>query len=415
MRERLYRLLRWSEKYLKTDMVYLAQGGFWLTLGQIIHSATAFVLALALANLLPKTVYGTFKYVLSIASLFSIFTLPGMTTALSRASARGYGGSLLPTMYQRMRVSLIGSALGLAGAAYYYHAGQISLAISLLLISIFLPFFDPLATFSGYLTGTKQFKQSTYITLILQVVSMLAMIAAAFVTENLLILLLAYFVPLLLIRAFFTYKISRCIAQPVDPGVRHYGFHLSAMNVLSQIASQADDIILFHFVGPASVAIYSVAIAPAEQVRGFFSAISTLLFPRLAEHSERSAQAGLLRKMILSFLGLVGLLMIYQVLVSPFFHIFFPKYIEAIPYSQLFALSLLYLAATPASTFLQAHAKVKEQYGLNIISSLLQIGSMALGAAYFGLWGLVVARIATRYFGAMLSIMFAYLTRATPL
>jgi len=61
LKDKIYRLLRRSEKYFKTDMVYLAHGGFWLTLGQIISSAASFLLAIAFANLLPKETYGTYK------------------------------------------------------------------------------------------------------------------------------------------------------------------------------------------------------------------------------------------------------------------------------------------------------------------------------------------------------------------
>ena len=73
-----YNLLRWSEKWTKTDMIYLARGGFWLTLGQVISSLSAFLLAIAFANLLPKETYGEYKYILSIASILAIPTLTGM-------------------------------------------------------------------------------------------------------------------------------------------------------------------------------------------------------------------------------------------------------------------------------------------------------------------------------------------------
>ena len=95
IKNRIYRLLRRSERHTKTDMVYLASGGFWLTVGQIISSAATFGLAIAFANLLPKETYGTYKFVLSIAGILTIFTLPGMVTSLTQAVARNFEGSVI--------------------------------------------------------------------------------------------------------------------------------------------------------------------------------------------------------------------------------------------------------------------------------------------------------------------------------
>jgi len=40
----LYKKLRLSEKYTRTDMVYIAKGGFWLTFGQSITSILSLIL-----------------------------------------------------------------------------------------------------------------------------------------------------------------------------------------------------------------------------------------------------------------------------------------------------------------------------------------------------------------------------------
>src|SRR5690606_7328003 len=93
VKTRLYKLLRWSERYTKTDMVYLARGGTWLTLGTIAATALAFISALVFANFLPKDVYGTYSFVLSMAAILAIPTLHGMMTATARAVARGYDGT----------------------------------------------------------------------------------------------------------------------------------------------------------------------------------------------------------------------------------------------------------------------------------------------------------------------------------
>lgn len=65
LKTRIHALLRSSERYFKTDMVYLAKGGSWLFSAQVLSGALSFILAIAFANLVPKEAFGTYKYVLS--------------------------------------------------------------------------------------------------------------------------------------------------------------------------------------------------------------------------------------------------------------------------------------------------------------------------------------------------------------
>ena len=51
MKESLIRLLRWSERYTQTDMVYLTTNSAWVLLGQVATSLTAFIVLVALVNL----------------------------------------------------------------------------------------------------------------------------------------------------------------------------------------------------------------------------------------------------------------------------------------------------------------------------------------------------------------------------
>ena len=62
LKQRIYKGLKWSQKYTQTDMVYLAKGGFWLGMGQIITGLASFLLTLAFANLVPKETFGTYKH-----------------------------------------------------------------------------------------------------------------------------------------------------------------------------------------------------------------------------------------------------------------------------------------------------------------------------------------------------------------
>src|SRR3989344_575296 len=113
-------LLRWMEKYTKTDMLYLAKGGFWLMLGQGILMVSGLILSVAFANLLPKDVYGTYQFIMSMASVISAFTLSGLNTSIMRAVAGGSEGALRTGVRTQLLWSTGMVVAGAALAAYYY-------------------------------------------------------------------------------------------------------------------------------------------------------------------------------------------------------------------------------------------------------------------------------------------------------
>ena len=97
IRYKVKELLLRSEKYTKTDMLYLARGGFWLTLGQGLGIIAGLLLVIGFANLLPKEVYGNYKFILSLGGIIGAFTLTGMSIAVTQAVARGFEGNFRPS------------------------------------------------------------------------------------------------------------------------------------------------------------------------------------------------------------------------------------------------------------------------------------------------------------------------------
>ena len=65
IKEYLFSLLRLSEKYFKTDMVYLAKSGFWINLSYIAGSVFSLVSSIAFAYFVSKETYGIYKYIIS--------------------------------------------------------------------------------------------------------------------------------------------------------------------------------------------------------------------------------------------------------------------------------------------------------------------------------------------------------------
>ena len=398
LKQKIYNLLRWSEKYTKTDMVYLTKGGSWLTLGNIVSSASSFLLAIAFANLLPKETYGIYKYILSIAGILAIPTLSGMGTAITQAVARGYEGSFLPALKTKIRWGLLGGLASLALAGYYYFNDNTTLTISFLITAVFLPFMDSFGTYNALLQGRKLFGISTKYGIISQIIAIAILIATLFFTKNLFLIILAYFASWTLMRFIFL-KITLKkfpLNATQDPETISYGKHLSLIGILGTIAAYLDRILIFHYLGATEVAIYSFAIAIPEQLKGSFKNIPALALPKLAQRSFKEINSVLCQRLLKLFI-IGGLIAGIYILVAPYiFKIFFPKYLDSIFFSQIFAFTIA--IRMPFALFSTAgQAKLtqipkKMLYWTNVLPQLILVGSLFLLTKLYGIPGVIVAK-----------------------
>lgn len=393
-------------------MVYLTKGGFWMAIGQIITFASIILLSIAFANLVPPDVYGTYKYLLSLAALFSIFTLPGMATAVSRAVARGDENSIHGATQMRIKWSLFGSAVALSCSVYYLLNDNITLSLSLGIIGAALPFFDTFTLYNEYLTGKKDFKTQTLFHSINQTVSISSLLLTLLITDNVLFIVAAYFIPLIITRfILYSLLVKKIPKGEPDKEVIKYGKHLSFINVLGVVASNTDTFLLWQLLGPQQVAIYLFALAIPEQIKGPLRSVSELAFPKFASQSEEYVKKNLsqlARKMYLYAAALIIISILY-VLAAPFiFKLLFPQYLESVIYSQVFMLASVALVGTIPLSLLSAQKKIKEQYIFSIIQPVLQIIAYLVLIPFYGIWGAIIARVVMRGFYVSFAI---YLTR----
>ncbi|MDD5749176.1 MAG: oligosaccharide flippase family protein [Patescibacteria group bacterium] len=390
IKNKIYSLLRRSEKYTKTDMVYLASGGFWLTSGQIVSSAAAFLLAIAFANLLPKETYGVYKYVLSIAGMLAIPTLWGMGTAISQAAARGYDNVLAPAVKTQIKWGLWGGLLGIGTGFYYYLNNNPLLSLSFFAISIFIPFMDPLNSYTSLLLGKKLFKKANKYEIIARISATILIIAALLLTKNIILLLLVYFGSHTLLRLIFFYLTLKQESgkQKEDKEVIKYGKHLSLVKGINLAAGNISNIFLFHFIGSASLAIYSFAIAPMEQLRTLIKIADQIIFPKIAKDNWSIYSFNFFIKKISPFIIILSLISLTYIFIAPlFFKLFFPQYIESVFYSQLYALTIPLTGINSIQdTILKAKRETKKIYLVNIINSI-SVFIIYLPMIY--LWGIL--------------------------
>ncbi len=410
-KEKMLRLLDKASYFLGTDVMYIFRGGSFLTLGNFFSIAANFALAFFFARLLPKEIYGTYSYILAWVSVLGVFALTGMDTAIIQSVSRGFENSFVFGLKKKIQYGILGTVAALMIGAYYAYNGNQMLSAAFFISSIFIPLLNGFQIYNAYLIGKKEFKTSAYYAMAGQVFIALVLITAIFLTKNVVYLVAAYLLANLIPSVFFFIKTKMKI-KPTggekDEGIMAYAKHLSFINVVSIIASYFDQFLAFHFLGPANLANYAFATAPPEQIKGLFKGLPDLALPKFSGRSEEEIKKTMMRKIIILSAFTVLIVGAYIVLAPWFYKIFFPRYVDAIFLSQIFALSLLNTPPTLIIGALTAHKKIKELYLFNIVSPIFQIIIMAILTPFYGLIGLIAAKIIARTFNTFLSLGIYY-------
>ncbi len=406
VKQKIHNLLRWSEKYTKTDMVYLASGGFWLTLNQAVATLSGILLAIAFANLLPRETYGNYRYILSLISILAIPTLSGINTAVIRAVARGREACFIPALKTKLIWSLIGSLASLGLAEYYLIIENRTLAISFLIVALFLPLMYPFMLYGALWKGRKRFDRNTKYNIVIQVLSTSALVATLLLTKNLFLILLVYFLSFTILRLFFL--IFSLKKQPLnkksDPKAISYGKHLSLIGVFHTIANQAAPIVLWHSMGASSLAIYSFAILVPQQLKNLFTNVFPIALPKFSEQKKSEIKATLLKKIIKLYFVLIPLIILYLFLAPFIYKVFFPQYLDSIFYSQIFSLTIIFIPQTLLGIYFQAQKQKKTLYILSIFSPVMTITALLIFVPIWGLGGAVIASLVSQSVGFALQI-----------
>lgn len=393
-----------------TDLGYVARGGFWLTLGQIATSLSAFLLSIAFANLLPKETYGLYRYVLSVASILAIPTLAGLNTALVQAVARGYEGSFVPALKTKLRWGVLGALASIAVGGWYWLAGNPTLTFAFLIAAPFIPLMESLVLYDSFLAGKQAFRRASTWRVLAHVGAVGTLVVTLFLTKNLLLVLLAYFASWTILRAFFLFLTVRRLPPTTaqDPETIRYGKQLSVLNVFNVLGGYADRLLIFHLLGPVEVAVYSFAIAPPEQIKSLLKSAETLALPRFAKESDATLASRVWKSVFLFGALLLGGTILY-ILLAPFlYRLVFPQYLEAVRFSQIFAISILALVLFLPTSALEAKRKTKELSFLTIVTAIIEVLALVVLITLFGLLGAIVARVLTRFFQLGTSLWFIH-------
>lgn len=399
------------ERFLRTDIRYLVKGTFWLSVSRVVGVGVAFGLSILYARYLPKELYGDYRYIMSMMGALGIFALPGMAMSITRSVARGFEGTFRKGSFLIFFSSFGISFISIGIAAWFFMQGDTALAAGFLIAALLVPFAEGLGNWRAYFDGRREFQTKTGFNIASNgfygvfmggvIVFMITFGASPLLV--LVLLVAAYFLGHGIPNALAYYSTLRSIkkTEPVEPGAIRYGFHLSLLDAPATIADYLDGVLLYQLLGPASLAVYSFALAPSEQIKGFLGLSATVaapkLFARTATREETDELKRTLTFKILRSVFFTGAIVAFYILLAPWFYrTFFPAYQDAIFFSQILSLSLFLFPLGLFNTALKAEGNLKKVYIYQLSAPFVQIIAFVILIPFFGIWGAVAGRLLGR-------------------
>ena len=395
LKDKIFRLLKWSEKYTKTDMIYASRSGFWLLIGQSIGTLVSLILTLVFANYLSKEVFGIYKYILSTVGFLTVFSLSGMNTVITRAVAQGYDGTFKYSLLLQLKWTLPQFLSLLALSIYYYLQLNTPYAIAFLVTSIFGPLSTVANSFNAFLHGKQDFRTSTFYNAGSAILYGTLMVSVVFYAPKIVWLIATYFIFHALINIFFCFRTLKKY-PPINPTLRDedvsYAKHLSIMNVIGSAAQQIDNIIVYHLLGPAQLAIFTFSTILPDRIRTIFNTLASAALPKLSE-KEGGSWKSIKFKMIQLGILATFIILLYVLTAHYFYNLFFPQYVSSIWYSQIYVFSLLVLPGYISLPTLQAIKSQKELYVINVIIPIFKIVITGIAIFLWGILGAIIAKV----------------------
>ncbi len=405
------KLLLWSQKYTRIDMFYLATSSFWSTTSFGFTTLFSIALTFTFANFLPVETYGLYKYILSLAGALAFLTFSGMNTAVTQAVANGHDGILPYALKFQLKWNLLFMVVsGLMAGYYYTHANHV-LAISLLILALTFPFISALNTYGAFLIGKKDFKRSSLWSVLTSAIYNLVMIGGIIFLKNIVLLVLVYSLANLLPQIYFYFR-TIALYKPVtrnpqeERALLKYGAHLSFMNIFSNLSQYVDKIVVFHFLGAIQLAIYGLALAIPERIRGYIKTYGSIILPKLSSKTVSDIRLVFYRRTFQSII-LGSLISLGYIMIAPIvFKIFLPKYIESIRYSQVISLSFIFtgLGSYMGSVF-QSQKMLRTLYISSVTAHISRVTSFILFGYLWGIWGVIYASLLVYVLGTFLNIL----------
>ena len=334
IKQKIKKILLWSQKYTKTDMVYLFKNSFWTSIGKFFSTISGIIVLIFLTRYISKDIVGQYNFYLSILAIIAIFSIPGLNTSTIEAVAKNNDGVYKKAVKTSFKWSWFGSLVLILIAIYFYFIkNDQTLFLASLITAFLFPFLYTPNTWRSFLIGKQKFKQLNFLSSLQSILYLTAMILVIIFSHGNLIWIISVYLLIQIIANIFSYFFSQRYIQNNNENNdwKSYGFFLTKMQILNLISANIDKIFIGIFMNMEALAIYSVARKMITSLQGLIKEFLNIYSAKIAKRDKINF------KKYFFISGLTFVFSIIAIIFTPFvMKLLFPSYESSIFLTQIF-------------------------------------------------------------------------------
>lgn len=382
------------------------RSGALLLLANALVTALALVRTPAMTWILPKEELGMFGVVASWLPFVQLLSLNGLDGAVYHYIAKGQPWAFVEGLFERLRWSLLASAVFLLAGLYWFRSGDAALGWLFAIAGLSYPVTYGMTASAGMLSARENFKGLFWYRLGESLTDFAGFIplalsawwisrAATFFAAN----QLATGLMQVGVSAALALGLRRMGAPRQSPEERRemlqYGRHLTALTGISVLQARTDAFLVGLLLPLETMADYSIALLVFEQVKRLWGIYVQVRYPPWVRLAVPERRRLMLREGALVCLGFAGL----GLLVALAGHLLIPwllppEYAGSLGYMDiLIATVVAGLPGWLAEQYFRTRQDQKRQYRMRIAGAVVGVAGPALLILPFGATGAAAGRL----------------------
>lgn len=389
-------IMKCGQKY-RFDLGYFAKNWFWLVLAHMITTVKGIILIVLFTNYFWLKEFWEYSFILSVIWVVSILWLPWAGIAIIQSVSRWFLGTFRYLLLKILKVSILWSFTLFFIGIFLDWWIKYPYYIVFIVIATFFPLYTISSFNSYYFTWIKRFDLRAKTEFFVNILLILSWLLLVFIKAPFQYIVVTILAVQMMGNAFiwFFFIKNTLINNNIDWDSFNYTIKLSMLSSLWFIKMHLDKIILSYYVWFAQTWMYALASAISDQIYALWKIIWNLLMPKTATLSRE--EVSLHKRKIIGIMFAVFfsisifLISIYPIVI-PF--LFGPDFYQAVFYAQI-----LTGFVTIKSIFIALQMIDNSQKSLqstvfsSTISPVIELSLMVILWYYFGILGIIEARI----------------------